>query len=837
MTPELWQRAKEVLAEAQDLDPGDLESFLDEACKEEKTLRRELASLLECIAPTDDILASGALLRASGGKDSKDGSQLYEGQRIGPYRVERVLDGGGMGTVALAVRQDDFSKQVALKLIKSKQLPEDLSDELLRRFDMERQILARLDHPNIAAIHDGGTTEDGQPYFAMEYVEGEPINRYCDSRKLTIRQRLQLFRQVCTAVQVAHQNLVVHRDLKPGNILVTTDGVPKLIDFGIAKPLSAELAAQGLATAPGRILLTPKYASPEQVGSQSINTATDIYSLGVVLFELLTGRYPYPLESSDFAGFAWAISKVEARKPSTVVRHGPEPDSASAATDRQAAKRLKRKRQATARIGERRRRSRRLAGDLDSIVLKALRKDPRNRYSSAEQFSEDIRRHLAGLPVNAREGTFHYRSTKYVRRNWRRLSAVAVLLLVVAASAIMKIRTDRRLERAELDNLLAIERAKDSAFQAKVLSDLLKKLFVKAFRPDEKDGGPPTAPEVLARGKERIIADLEGDPGLLATQLEAIGMVYEELGQYDEARPLLEDSLRLRRHFYNGDHPLRARGLNNLAALFYRTGDFRRAEILYAEALRMKQRMGQEGVDLAKPMSNLATILMNRGEYAEAERIYERVLLNRQAAYGRDATDVATSLLSLGTLFYVRGDFEPAESRLREALEIRQRAYGPRHTKVANARNILGRIVHAQGRLKEADEHLTAALELKWELLGEDHLQVAFTKKDLAALRLDQGDYGIAESLLAEALEVFQQWRPEDSWEIADAESLLGSCLGAAGRYEEAEPLLHRSYLTLKEQRSEHSIYTRNARRRLRELYVAWGRPFRAVEAQSRQSK
>ncbi len=616
MTPELWQRAKEVLAEAQELDSEVRESFLDEACMGDGALRAEVASLLEYEPLTVDILDGGPLLlRTSGREDASGGRawQSYEGRRIGPYRVEQVLAEGGMGTVALAVREDDFRQRVALKLIRRGEL----SEELLSRFTIERQILANLKHPSIAAIYDAGTTEDGVPYFAMEYVEGERIDRYCEAHKLSVRERLELFRQVCSAVQLAHQNLVVHRDLKPGNILVTADGVPKLIDFGIAKALSddrqepgirpagnpkalsddrqepaarsagnlarlrrhAALAAQSQDTTQGMSPMTIGFASPEQVRGDPITTATDTYSLGVLLFVLLTGESPYPPAPPDSVGLAWVICSVDPRRPSTAIRRRRPPPSAESTTlsepvapeggQRTFAGSPGRSFEAGKRGRGRRRLRRRLAGDLDSIVLKALCKDPGDRYSSVEQLAEDVRRHLTGLPVIAREGTALYRTSKYVRRNWRRLSAAAVLTLVLVASAVLKLQTDRRLERAELEQLLATERASDAAFQANVLSDLLKNLFIKAFKPDQARGRLPTAPEILARARARITTDLEGEPALLATQLEAMGMVYEALGHYDQARPLLEDSLRLRRRSYNDDHPLLARGLNNLAALFY----------------------------------------------------------------------------------------------------------------------------------------------------------------------------------------------------------------------------------------------------------------------------
>ncbi len=844
LTSELHRRAKQVLVEALDLTLDQHTSFLDEACNGDDTLRREVESLLAWVSHRVDLLDDGPLrlawnrhtvgilddgpLRLAGREllVSRPTPEPYAGQRIGPYEIERVLGEGGMGTVALAKRKDDFAQRVALKLIK----PGMLSDEVLSRFHMERQILANLEHPNVAAIHDGGT-DDGVPYFAMEYVEGEPIDRYCEAEQLSIRERLELFRQVCSTVQVAHQNLVVHRDLKPGNILVTADGVPKLIDFGIAKPLGAELAEGGLVTATGSRPMTPKYASPEQILGERITPASDVYSLGVVLFELLTGELPYAVDSSSFVDLVRVITEVEPRRPSTAVRQRPWHSTDDEATAERGMARsstgLRR-----SRIGsrERRRLARRLAGDLDSIVLKALRKDRHNRYSSVEQLSEDLRRHLAGRPVSAREGTVRYRATKYLRRNWRQLSAATVLLAVVAASATMKIQADRRIQRVELDNLLAAQRAGDAERQADVLSALLENLFSNAFKPDESGGEPPTIAEILKRGRERITAELASEPRLLATQLEALAAVYRDLGHYDQERQLLQDTLRLRRRSYESDHPLVARALNNLAARFYRTGEERRAEILYQEALNMKMRLGQKGVDLNKTRNNLGTILMNRGEYARAEKNFRIVLQNRLAADSRLSAEVAASLLKLGTLFFYRGDFESAKPLLREAAETRALVYKPEHTKVAAARRSLARVALALGHLEEAQEHLAAVMELQLKLLGEDHLELALTRKDLASLHLAQGDPAAAERLLEEALAVIRRWQPQDSWEIADAESLLGACLTAARRFEEAEVLLRRSYLVLREKRSEQAIHTRDAFGRLERLYAAWGKPLPALQ-------
>ena len=331
---------------------------------------------------------------------------------VGPYRLIREIGSGGMGTVFLAVRNDDaFQRRVAIKVLRRGMD----TDAIVRRFRHERQILASLQHPYIAGLLDGGSTSDGLPYFAMEYVQGQNISDFCEARKLDTTARLELFRKVCAAVQYAHQNLIIHRDIKPANVLVTSDGTPKLLDFGIAKLVNPEVGGQTLApTAAGLQLMTPDYASPEQVRGETVTTATDVYSLGVLLYELLTGRRPYELTSRSLADVAHVICHAEPERPSTAVTQ-PVRGATSPHTDRL---------------------RRRLAGDLDNIALKALSKEPDRRYASVDQFSEDVRRHLAGLPVIARKDTVGYRAAKFVRRNKGVVAAGAATLIVLIAGVV-----------------------------------------------------------------------------------------------------------------------------------------------------------------------------------------------------------------------------------------------------------------------------------------------------------------------------------------------------------------------------------------------------------------
>jgi non-specific serine/threonine protein kinase/serine/threonine-protein kinase len=428
MIPERWQRVKQLLDEALAVESSERAAFLDRTCAGELELRREVESLLASHeqAGTGFLKNPAVDLRAVVPLPTP----LYQGRRVGVYQILEEIGHGGMGEVYRAVRADgQYEKEVAVKLVRGGYD----TGSMLERFRNERQILASLDHPNIARLIDGGTTEDGIPYLVMELIEGKPIDQYCDEHQLTITERLQMFRQVCAAVQFAHQRLVIHRDIKPSNVLVTSEGVPKLLDFGIAKILAPIHDAQTTLTQ----AMTPEYASPEQIRGEPITTATDVYSLGVVLYQLLTGRSPYQGDTSSPHKLAMAVCDTDPARPSAVVlSQGPQRDNDAAAVA---------KPEFVSRVGENApaKLRRRLAGDLDNIVLMALRKEPARRYASVEQFAEDIRRHLEGLPVTATKGSWSYRAGKFVGRHRTAMAASVLVAVSIVAGVAATIRQAR----------------------------------------------------------------------------------------------------------------------------------------------------------------------------------------------------------------------------------------------------------------------------------------------------------------------------------------------------------------------------------------------------------
>ncbi len=821
MTPERWQRVTALLDRVLPCEADERGPLLDDLCAGDEELRREVDSLLsyedECVSLLEEpIVPSPARPAPATNVETALGVAIAErdetGLRIGPYKVIERLGTGGMGDVFLAARQDDFRKKVALKRIQHRKLAEGdkVSEELRYRFETERQILADLEHPNIARILDGGTTRDGVPYFAMEYVEGLPIDEYCERRRLSVRERLELFLQVCSALQLAHQNLVVHRDLKPGNILVTADGVPKLLDFGIAKLLDPD-ASTSAATRFGGQPMTLRYAAPEQLQAAPVTTATDVYALGVLLYQILTGHDPYPFDQGTLR-LHQAICRETPSRPSTAVgrevevgkdRRRRTPESVSLARGTRP-DRLRRQ----------------LAGDLDSIVLKALQKKPEERYRSVEQFARDIRRHLNGLPVSACEGTFRYLAGKFaLRHKWRLVAAGALMAILVSSTVAMtSLRRQAAEERARTEQARAL-----AGRTAELLGDVIE-----VIDPDET-GNRVTPLEFLNRAQKEITEDLLAEPDLLAELLnDPLAKIYGRLGHDDEALASLNQALATMRLHHPSDHPTTAELLLNKGAFLYRSGDYDGAERLTLDALEMRQRLGMAGADLVAPLSNLATVRAREGNYDRAADLYRRALdIQRQLVDPKDPS-LAIHLRNLGMLDFNRGRLESAKALLDQALHIDLSTQDPVDSRIASVRSALGRVLQAQGEIEEAEEQFVEALKLRRQLFDDGHHAIARAERNLAGLVLQLGDLATAELLLGRAQAVLRQKLEDEHWEIAELDGLIGAYLAEIGQYEAAEICLIESHRALEAARGAEAIYTKLAQERLVRLYELWEKPHRA---------
>jgi serine/threonine-protein kinase len=764
-------------------------------------------------------------------------------ERIGPYKIIREIGYGGMGAVYLAVRDDDqFKKHVAIKLMK----PGLDSDLRFRRFHRERQILANLDHPNIAKLLDGGTTEEGIPYLVMDYVEGIPIDNYCDEKKLPTIERLVLFQIICSAVQFAHQNLVVHRDIKPGNILVNTEGVPKLLDFGIAKLLHSDDKALTTSLLP----MTPEYASPEQIRGETITTASDIYSLGILLYELLTGHRPYQLNSKSPVELQRVICQEEPEKPSHIIRRAKDFDPTLQLNPETVDK---------TREEEFEKLYRRLRGDLDNIVLMALRKDPQRRYASVQQFSEDIKRHLEGMPVLARKDTLGYRTGKFILRNKMAVAAALLVLLTLVGGIISTLRQARIAAQQR-------DKARIEAQKSAQINQFIQTMLSSAD--PEVQGKDVTVATVLNEASQRVEIELSSQPEIQAAVRTTIGKTYYGLGLYDAAEPQLRSALDQMIKLNGKKHRDVGTGMNHLGLLLVTKGKLKEAEPLFHESLSILREVhGERHPEIATTLNNLAELYLLKGNLEAAEKTHHEELEMRRLLLGNDHPEVAVSLNDLAVVLGTKGDYATAEKLHREALQIIKKSRGMEHPDVASTLNNIAVMLESQKKYSEAEPIFREVLEMRRKLLGNEHPQVAWTLYNYSYLLYQKGDYqgaiglarevltlrgktlsdehpmlaatlqvfGVsllklgnaaeAETVLRESLELRKKTLPADHWLVANSQCVLGNCLTQLGRFFEAEKLLVPGYSDLKIALGPKHERTQEALQWIIFLYQSWGKP------------
>ena len=779
-----WKRIEAILNDALDHKPDERPAFLDRECAGDPELRREVESLLASMDQSLGFVERP--LRAAAQSLSEEGEG--PGSRIQAYQLLKVIGEGGMGKVYLAARADDqYKKQVAIKLLQSGFAQ---TTTMLLRFRSERQILADLDHPNIARLLDGGMTPSGSPFLAMEYVDGISIHEYCRQNKLSVEERLRLFITVCGAVDYAHKHLVVHRDIKPANILVTKEGIPKLLDFGIAKLIDPEQRTAPQTLTADR-LMTPEYASPEQIIGATVTTATNVYALGVVLYEILSGSRPFSLAT---------LTPVDLYR--AICEHDPEAPSNRAA-----------KTQLAGGVP-----AEKIAGELDKIVLMAMRKEPGNRYLSAREFGDDITALLNGYPVRAKTATLGYRSAKFIRRN-RAAAAVAALAVVALVGF-------------SIGMAVLAKRARQQQAIAERESSFLSSIFA-ASMPIQARGNQVTARDLLDRGTQRVDRELSGEPEAQAAMLQSIGRSYHALGLYDQAIPLLQRAYQLRTNLLGeGDlrtaesaedlatterlqanyadaeklfraalavrekklgpnNPAVAQSLTDLGdcliqenreseaepilrralAIFDRTNDPLRAETLgylamisqrssnYTEAATLltqaadifRQTQGTDTPDYLMTMHNLAGSLIDKGDLLNAEKSEHRVIeIRRKVDPGHP--DLGYSLNNLGWIFLEEGNWKEAEPFLRENLEITGRL-GSKSDRIGTAQNNWGRYLEEKGDYAGALASYNEALKKMLELRGPESWQVAKVRFNLAELKFDEHDYAGSEADLATLLD------------------------------------------------------------------------------------
>ncbi len=771
-----WNLIQELFHQAAAREGAEREVFLREACGGDLALADAVVAMLNAEAAGPTLLDRSLPEVAHRLLDSA--APGLPAQQFGPYRLVRLLGEGGMGVVYLAERED-LGSVAAVKVLRDAWLSPSRRD----RFLSEQRMLAQLAHPAIARLFDADTLADGTPWFAMEYVEGLPITEHVRSAACPIPERLRLFRAVCEAVQHAHRHLVVHRDLKPSNMLITGEGAVKLLDFGIAKQLD-EAEQAGDLTRTGLRFMTPAYAAPEQVRGRPTGVHTDVYALGVLLYELLTGQLPIDVSNRTPAEAASLVADVEPERPSLVAR----------------------------RTGA----SRAAWADLDVLCLTAMRKDPSRRYRSVDALLRDVEHYLAGEPLEARPDALSYRTGKFVRRHWRPLLATAAAM--IALVGVVAFYTWQ------------LTVARTAALGEAARTQRIQAFMLNLFEGDEA-AGPPESLRVITLVDKGVqeARTLDREPAVQAELYETLGGLYEKLGSFDRAEPLLVSSLKTRESLLGGGHPDVGRSEIALGLLRSNQAKLEEAEALirrglakivssraadhpsvlrarsalghvlqeqgkYAEAI---QALGEAAgafpadappsADLADILYELASVHFYAGHYDESDVLNRRVLDMVRHLHGDSHPDVASALVNLGATQHERGRYKEAERLYRQALDITLSWYGSNHYQTAATLTMLGRVLLRDERPLEAAELLDRALRIREQVFGPMHPQVASTVNELGTMALLRGDPGTAESHFSRMAAIYRAVHGDNHYLLGIARSNLASVYVARKEYSRAE--------------------------------------------------
>jgi serine/threonine-protein kinase len=820
-TPEQIRRVRALFDAVIDQPTAEREAYLDRVTHPDTAVRDEVRELL-----------------AADSAASREAEDRFVGMRLGPYELVRLIGQGGMGAVYEAVRADDtYRKRVAIKLV-----PGGLDSELtLARFRRERQILATLAHRHIATLLDGGIAPDGRPFLVMEYIEGTPITEWCDARRLSIRNRVELVRQVCEAVQHSHTNLIVHGDIKPGNILVTADGTPKLLDFGIAKLVGADAVDETMPLTRGGVRpFTPEYASPEQIRGAALTTASDIYSLGVVLFELCTGDRPYRTTFGAPQDASGRPLEQPAPKPSAALAA----DAPSLRGER-SADRLRRQ----------------LAGDLDTIILKALRPEPDRRYASVSAFSDDLGRYLAGLPVEAQRDRAGYRLRKFVQRN----RGVVVFSLLLATALV----------GGSVTTTAQARRARAAQLRAERVNGFLRTLL-SSVSPTTGGRDLPVS-EVLDAAARRIEVELANQPDVRSDLETVIGQSYLSLGRYDDAErhfrsaldlhrqidgprsvpvaialdhlgnvylasgrldradTVLRQALEIRRAISSTPDTILANLLDDAGTVAHDEGHYADAERLHREALAIfRQLLGDQSDKVALSIENVGVNLGEQNRWAEAEPLQRRALAILQANHPEPNTMVADVTDALATALDIEGKTAASDSAYVETLALRRRLLGPEHPKYTYTLVNYSFLVFAQGRYQEADSMAREILALRGKTIADSHPAIAASLQTLGRCEDKLGDTANGRRALEESLALRRKYLPADNWLIASSEGVLADHHIATRTYANAELLALDAYRIVTHDFGPANPKSQAAAQRLVGLYEAWGRPDQAATFRTR---
>lgn len=786
--------------------------FVEGKCLKTPELRSEVEELLRIEDDAEDFFkASGELKFADFLEDERP--EVSVGRTIGNYRILRELGTGGMGAVYLAERRDgEFRQQVAVKMLRR----EFNTAGVRRRFDIEKEIQAGLKHQHIAGLIDAGTTRDGIPFLVMEHIEGEIITAYCRNRDLSLKERLKLFNKVCEAVSFAHRNLVVHRDLKPSNILVTGDGEPKLLDFGIAKLLTDDFEQSQTVTRLG--VMTPEYASPEQVKRESATTATDIYSLGVILFELLTERLPFEKEFRENGNIFQAILEAEPEKPSVVVESDRSPDlaegvdrkgSASAPPSAETGTRTQIPGGGkTVKLIEKTGRQnavsspKLLRGDLDNIILKTLRKEPERRYRTVEQLAADIWRHLDGLPVTARPATLGYRTAKFLRRHRYGVMAAALILLTIIGGIAATIRQSQIA-------LVERDRARSEAAKAEKMSDFMQNIL-SFSNPSWMSSNPEqnrraTVSEAMDEALKNIETDLAGEPEIEAQILFTLSKTYVYQGQLQKGERVLRRAMEKFDLVHGAGNPRSMQVSVVLADALYLQGDLEQAEKLYLDAIEFFRPEVEKDKSQAKwlaiALNDLGNIYALRRNLEGAAEVYGESLKLAENLAGKDRFMLTMILMNIGIISDQGGDFQTAMAFYNRGLEELRRTNKLESLEAGVLLRSIGKTHMLNGQFETAENFYKEAFDLLRVKAGDENFFTLSTMYNRADNFYRQGKFERAEELIGRTLRIQNGYYPNGHYTIAFSKRLLGDIYTKTGRLKEGERKIREAWDYLSQNR------------------------------------
>lgn len=866
-----WHRIQDIFHDAADLSPAERKAFVEAACGNDEELVVEVLAMLDQDASGHSLLDCNIADIAQETLAQSPASLILK--QVGPYRIIRLLGEGGMGVVYLAERSD-LGSQVAVKVLRDAWL----SPARRERFATEQRTLAQLNHPLIARLYDADILDDGTPWFVMEYIDGSPLTSYCRKLGCSVEQRLQLFRSVCEAVQHAHSHAVIHRDLKPSNILAKNDGSVRLLDFGIAKQIEG-LDVQVDQTMTGLRLMTPAYASPEQVRGDRVGIGTDVYSLGVILYELLTGQLPFDLSGLTPAEAATVIAEHEPGKLSAAVKLNADSGASSHVLA----------------LGKT------AWADLDCLCLSAMHKDPSRRYRSVEAFIRDIDHYLNGEPLEARPDSWQYRIGKFVRRNRRAVAATAASIMLIVGLVLFF--------------TLRLAKARDAALTEAARTQRIQQFMTNLFQGGDAAAGPSESLRVITvvdRGVQQA-RNLNNDPKVQAELYQNLGGIYQKLGKFDtadgllrlaldrrkalfgadseevaesltslgllrsdqarleEAEQLVRDGLAMTRRHVPPNHPALAKANLAFGKVLAQRGFYDRAIDALNEAVRLQSVPGVAPADLATSLSNLADAHYSAGHYEVCRSLYTRVLemhrkiydprhpliaddlgslaavqrdlgfysdaeqLDRQALdivqsyYGHDNPQTAGRLTALAESLTYQNKYDDAVSALEQALAIQERVYGPAHPSVAETVNELGNVASMRDKLDEAEAYFRRAVDIYRAVYGDHHYLVAIALSNVAGISMDKKDYPRAEKIFRDVIRRYSETLPADNVNIGIAHVKLGRTLLRQNRYADAEPETRAGYEILIRQSSPSTSFIRAARKDLAAEYDALNQPQQAA--------